>query len=128
MEWLPIYAIITSALLFVVTVMLFWTRSEQATLKTVMERMQDKLSRISSGLDKLDTAVDWFLSREGLKVDYCHANWRWLIVSRDDKSTIYRTLQELDRDKREALVKALYEASLQAMRDFNKEQKKEKAK
>ena len=128
MEWLPIYVIITSALLFVVTIMLFWTRREQATLKTAMEKMQDKLSHIYSGVDKLDTAVDWFLSREGLKVDYCHANWRWLIVSRDDTSNIYRTLKELDRDKREALAKALYEASLQAMRDFNKEQKKEKAK
>lgn len=125
MEWLPIYAIITSALLFVVTIMLFWTRSEQATLNTVMERMQDKLSHIFSGIDKLDTAVDWFLSREGLKLDYCHANWRWLIVSRDDNSNIYRTLKELDRDKREALAKALYEANLQAMRDFDKEQKKE---
>jgi len=128
MEWLPIYAIITSALLFVVTIMLFWTRSEQAELKTAMERMQDKLSHIFSGIDKLDTAVDWFLSREGLKLDYCHANWRWLIVSRDDNSNIYRTLNELDRDKREALAKALYEANLQAMRDFDKEQKKEQTK
>lgn len=128
MDWLPIYAIITSALLFIVTILLFWTRSELTSLKTVMERMQDKLSHISSGIDKLDTGLDWFLSREGLKVDYCHANWRWLIVSRDDTSNIYRTLKELDRDKREALAKALYEASLQAMRDFNKEQKKEKAK
>jgi hypothetical protein len=128
MEWLPIYAIITSALLFVVTIMMFWNRSELGTLKTAMEKMQDKLSHISSGIDKLDTGLDWFLSREGLKIDYCHANWRWLIVSRDDNSNIYRTLKELDRDKREALAKALYEASLQAMRDFNKEQKKEKTK
>mgnify|MGYP003289424843 CR=1 FL=1 len=128
MEWLQVYVGFSAVLMVIMLVMIFHMNSRLGYIKELWERVQDKLSRINSGIDKLDTAVDWFLGREGLKVDYCHANWRWLIVSRDDKSNIYRTLQELDRDKREALAKALYEANLQAMRDFNKEQKKEKAK
>jgi hypothetical protein len=90
------------------------------------ERTRDKLARLSSVIDKLDTAVDWWLGREGVKLEYMHANWRWIITSRDDKSSLYRTLENMDRDKREALARALYEANLQAMRDFNKEQEKEK--
>jgi biopolymer transport protein ExbB/TolQ len=91
------------------------------------ERTRDKLASLSSGIDKLDTAVDWWLGREGLKLEYTNINWRWIVTSSssDDKS-IYRTLEEMDRDKREALARALYEANLQAMRDFNKEQEKEK--
>jgi len=119
---------IAIGLLTALVIMAMVAMSKLNGIKELWERVQDKLSHIYSGIDKLDTAVDWFLSREGLKLDYCHANWRWLIVSRDDTSNIYRTLKELDRDKREALAKALYEANLQAMRDFNKEQKKENSK
>ena len=97
-------------------------------LKELWERVRDKLSSMSSGLDKFDTAVDWWLGREGVKLEYMHANWRWIITSRDEKGSLYSTLERMDRDKREALAKALYEANLQAMRDFNKEQKKETSK
>lgn len=123
-----ILLLIALGLLVILVILVAVGLSRLSNLKELWERVQDKLSHVYSGVDKLGTGLDWFLSREGLRVDYCHANWRWLIVSRDDNSNIYRTLKELDRDKREALAKALYEASLQAMRDFNKEQKKEKAK
>jgi hypothetical protein len=89
------------------------------------ERTRDKLASLSSGIDKLDTAVDWWLGREGLKLDYM--SWRWIITSKDDNRSLYRTLAEMDKDKREALARALYEANLQALRDFDKEQDKKKA-
>jgi hypothetical protein len=116
---------IAIGLLTALVIMAMVAMSKLNSIKELWERVQDKLSHIYSGVDKLDTGMNWFLSREGIKVDYCHSNWRWMIVSRDDTSNIYRTLKELDRDKREALAKALYEANLQAMRDFDKEQKKE---
>lgn len=93
------------------------------SMNETWERTRDKLATISSGMDKINTAVEWWLGREGLKLEYTNINWRWIVTSRDDKS-IYRTLEEMDRDKREALARALYEANLQAMRDFNKEQEK----
>lgn len=125
MEWLQVYVGFSSVLMVIMLIMIFHMNSKLANIKELWERVQDKLSHIYSGVDKIDTGLNWFLSREGVKVDYCHSNWRWMIVSRDDTSSIYRTLKDLDRDKREALAKALYEANLQAMRDFNKEQKKE---
>lgn len=93
------------------------------SMNETWERTRDKLATISSGMDKINTAVEWWLGREGLKLDYTNISWRWIVTRKDDKS-IYRTLEEMDRDKREALARALYEANLQAMRDFNKEQEK----
>lgn len=124
MTWLPIYAIITTALLCIALLLLFWNRSDLSAIKSFNDMVRDKLARLNSGLDKLDAGLDWFLSREGLKLDYMHATWRWYVTSRDDGNSLYRTMRELDRDKREALAKALYEASLQAMRDFDKEKSK----
>lgn len=98
--------------------------SRLSNLKELWEHARDKLSSMSSCLNKFDTAVDWWLGREGVKLEYMHANWRWIITSRDDKNSLYRTLENMDRDKREALARSIYEAHLQAMRDFNKEQEK----
>lgn len=95
------------------------------SMNETWERTRDKLATISSGIDKLDAAVDWWLGREGLKLDYM--SWRWIITSKDDNRSLYRTLAEMDKDKREALARALYEANLQALRDFDKEQAKKKA-
>jgi len=93
------------------------------------ERTSDKLPPISSSLDKMNTAVEWWLGREGMKLEYTHLGWgwKWFVTSKDDK-TIYRTLKEEDKDKREAFARAIYEAHLQAMRDFDKEQSKEQSK
>lgn len=97
------------------------------SMNETWERTRDKLATISSGMDKINTAVEWWLGREGFKLEYANINWRWFVTRTDDKSSIYRTVAEMDRDKREALARALYEANLQAMRDFDKEQTKKKA-
>lgn len=111
--------------MLVALVMIFHMNSKLNDLKEKWERVQDKLSQINSGLDKLGTAVDWFLGREGLKLEYMHATWKWYVTSLDDKCSIYRSIKAMDREQREAMAKALYEASIQAMRDFANEQKKE---
>ena len=117
---------IAIGLLTALVIMAMVAMSKLNVIKELWDRTRDKLARIDSGLDKMNTAVDWWLGREGLKLEYTHVNWRWIITSRDDKSSIYRTLENMDRDKREALARVLYEANLQAMRDFTKEQEKEK--
>lgn len=119
-----ILLIIAIGLLATLLIMAMVALSRLSDIKEIWERVRDKLSSMSSCLDKFDTAVDWWLGREGVKLEYMHANWRWIITSRDDKSSLYRTLENMDRDKREALARALYEANLQAMRDFDKEQEK----
>lgn len=118
--------LIAIGLLVTLIILAIVALNKLGSMNETWERTRDKLASLSSGIDKLDAAVDWWLGREGLKLDYM--SWRWIVTSRDDKS-IYRTLEEMDRDKREALARALYEANLQAMRDFKKEQtKKDKGK
>lgn len=119
-----ILLIIAIGLLTTLIILAIVGLSRLSNLKELCERVHDKLSCINSGIDKLGTAVDWWLGREGFKLEYAHINWRWFVTRTDDKSSIYRTVAEMDRDKREALARALYEANLQAMRDFNKEQEK----
>lgn len=128
MEWLQVYVGFSAVLMVIMLVMIFHMNSRLGYIKELWERVQDKLSHIYSGVDKLDTGLNWFLFREGVKVDYSHSNWRWMIVSRDDNVSLYSAMKRMDNEQRETLAKALYEAHLQAMRDFNKEQKKEKAK
>ena len=115
--------LITIGLLVTLIILAIVGLNKLGSMNETWERTRDKLATISSGMDKINTAVEWWLGREGLKLEYTNINWRWIVTSRDDKS-IYRTLEEMDRDKREALARALYEANLQAMRDFNKEQEK----
>ena len=121
-----ILLLIAIGLLVTLIILAIVALNKLSDMKETWERTRDKLSTVSSALDKMNTAVEWWLGREGLKLEYTNITWRWMITSKDDKSSLYRTLSEMDRDKREALARALYEANLQAMRDFNKEQEKEK--
>ena len=121
-----ILLLIAIGLLVALIILAIVALNKLSDMKETWERTRDKLSTVSSALDKMNTAVEWWLGREGLKLEYTNITWRWMITSKDDKSSLYRTLSEMDRDKREALARALYEANLQAMRDFNKEQEKEK--
>lgn len=120
-----ILLLIALGLLVTLIILAIVALNKLGNMNETWERTRDKLATLSSGIDKLDTAADWWLGREGLKLEYC--NWRWLITSKDDNRSLYRTLAEMDRDKREALARALYEANLQALRDFDKEQTKKKA-
>jgi hypothetical protein len=118
--------LIVIGLLATLIIMVIMALNKLGSMNETWDRTRDKLATISSGMDKMNTAVEWWLAREGLKLEYTNINWRWIVTSSSDDKSIYRTLEEMDRDKRKALARALYEANLQAMRDFNKEQEKEK--
>lgn len=117
--------LIALGLLVTLIILTIVALNKLGNMNETWERTRDKIASLSSGMDKVNTAVEWWLGREGLKLEYTNLSWRWFVTGKDDKST-YRTLAELDRDKREALARALYEANLQAMRDFDKEQSKKK--
>ena len=95
-----------------------------ADIKELWDRVRDKLSSNETRLNKFEAAVEWFLQKEGMKLDSTYYGWRWYVVPTDDDH-LRDWLTRTDRSKREELAKALYEANLQAMRDFDKEQKKE---
>ena len=121
-----ILLIIAIGLLVTLIILAIVALSKIGNMNETWERTRDKLATLSSGIDKINTAVEWWLGQQGLKLEYTNLSWRWFVTGKDDKSS-YRTLDEMDRDKRAALARALYEANLQAMRDFDKEQTKKKA-
>lgn len=93
-----------------------------ADIKELWERIRDKLASNDTRLNKLEAAVEWFLQKEGMKLDMLH--WRWYVTPTDD-GHLRDWLERKDYREREALAEALYKSTLQAMRDHDKEQKKE---
>ena len=91
-------------------------------VKELWNRVRDKLASNDTRLNKLEAAVEWFLQKEGMKLDMLH--WRWYVTPTDD-GHLRDWLMRTDDRKREALAEALYKSTLQAMRDFDKEHKKE---
>ncbi len=118
--------LISIGLLVTLIILAIVALNKLGNMNETWERTRDKIASLSSGMDKVNTAVEWWLGQQGLKLEYANLSWRWFVTGKDDKST-YRTLEEMDRDKRAAFARALYEANLQAMRDFDKEQAKKKA-
>lgn len=92
-----------------------------ADIKELWDRVRDKLASNDTRLNKLEAAVEWFLQKEGMKLDMLH--WRWYVTPTDDGHLRDWLMRTEDR-KREALADALYKSTLQAMRDHDKEKKK----
>lgn len=92
-----------------------------ADVKELWNRVRDKLASNDTRLNKLEAAVEWFLQKEGMKLDMLH--WRWYVTPTDD-GHLRDWLMRTDDRKREALAEALYKSTLQAMRDHDKETKK----
>lgn len=87
------------------------------------DRVRDKLATNETRLNKFEAAVEWFLQKEGMKLESTYSGWRWFVTPTDDRH-LRDWLVRTDERKREELAKALYDASLQAMRDHDKETKK----
>ena len=94
-----------------------------ADIKELWDRVRDKLSSNETRLNKFEAAVEWFLQKEGMKLDSTYSGWRWYVVPTDD-GKLRDWLTRTDERKREALAEAIYKAHLQAMRDHDKETKK----
>lgn len=94
-----------------------------ADIKELWDRVRDKLASNQTCLNKLDAAVEWFLQKEGMKLESTYSSWRWYVTPTDDGHLRDWLMRTEDR-KREALADALYKSTLQAMRDHDKEKKK----
>lgn len=95
-----------------------------ADVKELWDRVRDNLASNETRLNKFDAAVEWFLQKEGMKLESTCTSWRWFVTPTDD-GHLRDWLMRTDERKRDALADALYKSTLQAMRDFASEQKKE---
>lgn len=98
------------------------------TLGDLCNRMNDKSSAASSRLNKIEAAVEWWLQKEGMRLELSSSPWsscmqRWAVLPMED-GHLRDWLTRTEERKREALADALYKANIQAMRDFDNETKK----
>lgn len=93
------------------------------TIDDLWNRIRDKSSAVDTRLNKIEAAVEWWLQKEGMRLEMSSSLWRWYVVPTDD-GHLRDWLTRTEERKREALADALYKASIQAMRDFENETKK----
>lgn len=94
--------------------------SRLADVKDLLERTRNRLASFENGMSKVETALEWFLQKEGMKLNYMHATWKWYVVPTDD-GHLRDWLDRKEDRKREELADSIYRAYLQAMRDHDKE-------
>lgn len=93
-----------------------------AGINELVDRLRDKVDSVHNRMSKLETATDWFLQKDGMKLDMM--NWRWFVTSMDD-GKLRDWLDRKEDRKNSALAEAIYKGYIQAMRDYAQETKKE---
>ena len=120
LSWAVLIALL---LLISLVVMAGMALSRLAVINELWERVRDKVASFDNRMAKVETAMEWFLQKEGMKLDNMHTTWKWYVVPTDDWK-LRDWLDRKDDRKREELAEAIYKAHLQAMRDHDKETKK----
>lgn len=122
MSWVVLIALL---LLVTLVVMVGMALSRLADIKELWDRVRDKLASNQVPLTKIEAAVEWFLQREGMKLEMSQSLWRSYVVPTDD-GKLRDWLDRKEDRKREELADSIYRAYLQAMREHDKEVAKKK--
>ena len=117
LSWAVLIALL---LLISLVVMAGMALSRLAVINELWERVRDKVASFDNRMAKVETAMEWFLQKEGMKLDNMHTTWKWYVVPTDDWK-LRDWLDRKDDRKREELAESIYKAYLQAMRDHDKE-------
>jgi hypothetical protein len=121
---LSLAIIIALLLLIILVVMVGMALSRLAENKELWERVRNRLASNDSHLSQYDAVVEWLLQKEGMRLDSSHFGCRWTVVP-DKDGKLRDWLDRKEDRRREELAESIYKAYLQAMRDHDKEQKKE---
>lgn len=117
LSWAVLIALL---LLISLVVMAGMALSRLAVINELWERVRDKVASFDNRMAKVETAMEWFLQKEGMKLDNMHTTWKWYVVPTDDWK-LRDWLDRKDDRKREELAETIYKAHLQAMREHDKE-------
>ena len=127
--WLYVYFIGSAAALLILILMVSWQHIDIAAMKDLSEKLRDKWAQTESRARKMEKAVDWFLARHGMKLDYSNCAWDWNVVPVEKPKWYNDDAWKQMVAHREEIVYALYEANKRALHDWDSEKtKKEKKK
>ena len=120
MSWVVLIALL---LLVTLVVMAGMALCRLSDVRELWERLRSQLAANEGHLNKVETAVDWFLQKECMKGDFMHSTWKWSVTSIDE-GHLRDWLDRKEDRKREELADSIYRAYLQAMREHDKEVEK----
>lgn len=116
------YIIGSSIVLLLLLFLVFQMQGSVSDMKERLGHMRDKWAQTEARTKKIEKAVDWFLERRGLKLDYSNISWDWFIVPIHKDHELDDAWKQIYRH-REEIVYALYEANKKALEDHDKEKK-----
>lgn len=122
--WLYVYFIGSAFALLVLLFMVCSMRIHLSCLKDFYGSLRDKWAQTEARARKMEKAVEWFLSRRGMKLDYTSCPWEWNIVPIDKNRLAADDAWKQMAAHREEIVYALYEANKRALDEWDREKTK----
>lgn len=116
------YIIGSSIMLIILLIILLKTHSSIFNMEDRFGHMRDKWSQTEARTKKIEKAVDWFLERRGLKLEFSNVTWDWYVVALHKGHELDDCWKQIQMH-REEIVYALYEANKRALEDHEKEKK-----
>lgn len=123
--WIIAYIIGSSILLLILLIVMLKTHGSVFVMDDRFGYMRDKWAQTEARTKKIEKAVDWFLERRGLKLDYSNITWDWTVMPIQQGHELDDWWRQIQMH-REEIVYALYESTKNALEDHDKEKEKKK--
>jgi len=117
------YIIGSSIVLLLLLFLVFQMQGSVSEMKELLSSLRDKWAQTEGRTRKIEKAVDWFLERNGLKLDRSNISWDWNIMPIQQGHELDEWWKQIQRH-REEIVYALYESTKSALDDHDKEKNK----
>jgi hypothetical protein len=115
------YFIGSAVALLILILMLARQRSDIRSIKELSGSLCDKWAQTEVRTKKIEKAVDWFLARHGMKLDYSSCSWEWNVVPTEKPKLFPDDAWHKFLDNRETIAYILYEANKKALEDWDRE-------
>jgi len=117
------YIIGSSIVLLLLLFLVFQMQGSVSEMKELLSSLRDKWAQTEGRTRKIEKAVDWFLERNGLKLDRSNISWDWTIMPIQQGHELDDWWKQIQMH-REEIVYALYESTKSALDDHDKEKNK----
>lgn len=121
--WIIAYLVGSSLALLLLVFLVLNQQSTISAMKELSSALRDKWAQTEGRTRKIEKAVDWWLERNGLKLDRSNISWDWNIMPIQQGHELDEWWKQIQRH-REEIVYALYESTKSALDDHDKEKNK----
>lgn len=126
--WVYLYIICSGLALLMVLYTVCSMKTHLSWLKEFSTSLRDRCAQTESRARKLEKAVEWFLARRGMKLDYSSFSWDWSVVPMEKPKWYNDDSWRKFLENREVIAQTLYEANKKALEDWDREKTKKETK